>query len=251
MELKLSKKQQELDQDLIQASHVQKSILTPPSVYQAIKGLDIDIRYMPMNGRVSGDYYNITRLDNAGTSILLADASGHGIQAALSTMQMGITNEQTLGHNPGKRLRMINDIFNKNPAGQNFFTAFILEISPGQVRYSSAAHPDQYLLKRKTLEVVPLKTKGKVIGMIPDQTYEMKTLPVEKGDCIFLFTDGLIEELNFRNEEFGKDRLLKFIKEETKNRKSGEINDRLLENVNLYTQGQPVKDDITLITIRI
>ena len=140
LEMQLLKEKMDRDIDLKQASLVQENILTPENTYAKIDGIEIDVKYLPMNQKVSGDYYNISELKNGVASIMIADATGHGVQAAMSTMQIDILNKETLYmKHPDERLEYINDKFSGQFKSKNFFTAFLIHIYNDKIYYCSAA----------------------------------------------------------------------------------------------------------------
>ena len=256
LQIELSRKQKEIDRDFEQAAAVQRSILTPKSFYGSFPNLEIDARFIPMNGMISGDYFNISPLTNGFVSVIVADVAGHGIQAALSTMQIDVLSRETIYLNsPARRLGYINELMTRNIRSKNFFTCFLINLYPGRIEYSSAAHPVQFLLKKKTGDVHPLKTKGKIIGMLENCQYAEENLAVEKGDVLFLFTDGIFEVFDDHQKEFGEERFLELLREEIKNglfdKPLETVNDSILNQINDYRNGKPIDDDITLIGIRI
>lgn len=256
LQIELSRKQKEIDRDFEQAAAVQRSILTPRAFYTSFPGLEIDARFIPMNGMISGDYFNISPLTNGYVSVIIADVAGHGIQAALSSMQIDVLSRETIYLNsPARRLGYINELMTRNIQSKNFFTCFLINIYSKRIEYSSAAHPVQFLLKKSTGEAVPLKTKGKIIGMLEDCHYSEDGQAVEKGDILYLFTDGIFEVFDEKQKEFGEERFLELIREEIKkglfDKPLEEVNDSLLNQINDYRNGKPIDDDITLIGIRI
>ncbi len=256
LQLELSRKQKEIDKDFEQAALVQRTILTPRAVYGRLSGLEIDARFIPMNGKISGDYFNISALSDGLASVMIADVAGHGIQAALSTMQIDVLSKETVQLTvPSKRLEYMNLLLTKSLFSKNFFTCFLINIYGGEIHYSSAAHPPQYLVRPSTMEVIPLKTRGKIIGMLEDCSYEEKRERIGKGDILLLFTDGVYEEFDIKEKEFGEERFQDLIREELAagmaNRSVEDINSSILKRLEDFRQGKGLDDDVTLIGIRI
>ncbi len=250
----LSKKQREIDSDFQQATLVQKTILTPKSVYGSIEGLEIGIHYLPMNGNISGDYYNISPMKNGIASILIADASGHGIHAALSTMQIDLLNRDSLSVKyPDERMEQINRQMVERLSSKNFFTGFLAHVHQDRLYYSSAGHPTQFLVHPSSGEIVPLKTRGMVIGMFDDCVYEMKEEKITKGDGLFLFTDGIFEEFNSKCEEWGEAGLKSFLSGRMGKLAGMPVNQwgqMLLDEMNRYREDILINDDITIVCVR-
>ncbi len=246
----------QMEKELSIAEMVQRSVLTSKEYYCKIEYLDIDVQYIPINKKVGGDYYNISILSDASTSIMIADATGHGIQAALSTMQIDILNKQSLvKHNPPLRLKYINELLINEIKSKNFFSAFMLEINKEKILYSSAGQSTQLLIKGKTKELKYLQTKGKLIGIKQNVTYKMEEETIESGDIIFLFTDGIFEEFNSQNEQFGEARFFKLVNKILTDFPDtypmAEINTLIIKEVEAFIKDAEFNDDITLIGIRV
>ncbi|MGA2142674.1 MAG: SpoIIE family protein phosphatase, partial [Brevinematales bacterium] len=247
-------KQREIDSDFKQAALVQRTILTPKNLYDSIKGLEIDVRYIPMNGSISGDYYNISPLKNGIASVMIADASGHGVQAALSTMQLDLLNRDSLAESyPDKRMEHINRELVERLSSKNFFTGFLTHIHDDRVYYSSAAHPAQYLIRPADAEIIPLKTKGRIIGMLDSAVYDMKEEKAGKGDGLILFTDGIFEEFNNKGEEWGENYLKEFLSNNLARLAGSPVQDwglMILAEMNSFRGDARINDDITIICLK-
>ncbi len=243
------------EKELDVAQIVQSAILTGIIDYQNLDNLLIDIQYIPMNKKVSGDYYNIAKMNNGEISLFIADASGHGIQAALSTMQIDILNKESFDLKyPHERLEYINMML-ENIGSRNFFTGFLLNFFPEKIFYSSAGHPTQYLIKKDGKEIIELKTGGKPIGIFENIKYETSTKHIEDGDVIILFTDGIYEVFNPQGEELGDIRFLNLLKEFANqgitDKTPNEIGNTILKEIYNFTGAKEQNDDITLIIIKI
>jgi sigma-B regulation protein RsbU (phosphoserine phosphatase) len=244
-----------IEQELSIAQSVQRTILTQPAYYQGITELDTDVRYHPMNQTVSGDYYHIDRLKVGIATVLLADASGHGLQAALSTMQVDILNKESYIINyPNERLAYINHLLVSELKSRNFFTCFAMDIYHDKILFSSAGHVTQFLIRFQKKEILPIKPNGKPIGSLEGSVYKLQVENIEKGDMIFLFTDGLPELSDPDGNEFGEEHFLSFLKtvmEMPRTTPMRQINDLLWKQMEEFRNGSLFEDDITLISIRL
>lgn len=247
-QLVLSEKELEI------ARSVQEAILTSPLLYKKIDKLDIEVRYLPMNKAVGGDYYNIARLRDGIASIIVADASGHGTQAALSTMQIDVLNKESLDIlHPHERLEYMNESLSERIGGRNFFTAFLININPKEILFSSAGHPIQYLV-RKGKKIVELHARGKPLGFLSGHNYELGKQSLSPGDIIIMGTDGLFEEFNTMHEMLGeegfKEILLRLIEQKVFLLSPDKIAARILDELERFNDGAPLADDITLIVVK-
>ena len=255
LERVLKNEKRERDMEFLQASQVQKTILTSRAYISQIAELEIDFAYLPMNGKISGDYYNISRMNNGVVSVFLADATGHGTQAALSTMQIDILYRESLDLKyPDERFYFLNNKFASEIRSKNYFTGIIVDIDESVIRYSSAGHPDQYLLLSGKKDVRMISTGGKLVGLMQDQKYETEEIEIEKGDILLLFTDGIAEAFNSDREEFGEERLLALVRSGIQSDFNQQPMDQVIESiiagVERFRNGESFRDDVTLIGIR-
>ncbi|OHD55172.1 MAG: hypothetical protein A2Y33_10660 [Spirochaetes bacterium GWF1_51_8] len=242
------------EKELEIARSVQEAILTSPLLYHKIDKLSIEVCYLPMNKAVSGDYYNISRLRDGIASIMIADASGHGTQAALSTMQLDVLNKESLDVLfPHERLEYINGSFSERIGSRNFFTSFLINIYPRSINYSSAGHPNQYLIK-KNRELVELNAGGKPLGVVTGISFKEHKHSFLKNDTLVLFTDGLFEEFNPEGKVLGEDGLKemfeKLIRHKVFELTADKIAAKVLEEIERFNDGVPFADDITLIVVK-
>ena len=255
LERELKKEKQERDLEFLQASVIQKTILTPRKAINKLDNLEIEFSYLPMNGQVSGDYYNISRTKDGTTSIFIADATGHGTQAALTTMQIDVLYKESLVKEfPSERFQYVNNKFVTEIHSKNFFTAINVDIQDNTMRYSCAGHPEQYLIRPATKEIKTITARGGIIGVREDKIFEMKETPVESGDMLLLFSDGIFEVFNRKSEEFGEERFQNLIQQGVDQglytRPINNIIDSIMEGLDEYREGVPFEDDITLFGIR-
>lgn len=244
-----------MEQELEIAERVQRDVLTDPESIAEKVIHEIEVAYIPQNGKVGGDYYHLSSIAPGLMTATIADATGHGIQAALTTMQIDILNKQSMSIiDPDERLSFINSFIMREARSRNFFTAFTINIAANEICYSTAGHLPQILLREKTGEVIYLKTKGKMIGLQLNAKYSSKSEKIQKGDLLFLFTDGIYEEFNGK-EEYGEEKfksmLLKLWDEQRKYDKLSRFVEPLIESVKRFKTNARYSDDITLVAIRI
>ena len=255
LERELKEEKQERDLDFLQASRVQKNILTSRRTIRKIEELEIEYVYLPLNEQISGDYYNVSQTHKDTTSVFLADATGHGTQAALSTMQIDILYRESLEkQNPHERLEYINKKFVSEIRGKNLFTAINVDIAKDCIRYSSAGHPEQLLIQPGKSKILNFRTRGKIAGILENQPYETKEIEIEKGDILLLFSDGIFEVFTSEREEFGEERLLATLQagfqSDLFTRSVEEIIRSIIKHVDDFRGEAPLRDDITLFGIR-
>ncbi|HNI89758.1 MAG TPA: SpoIIE family protein phosphatase, partial [Leptospiraceae bacterium] len=202
----ISKTFGKLKEDLLIAKKMQRSLL--PSNLQTCKDLTIVAEYLPLN-QVGGDIYCFDEISNSKYRIFIADASGHGVQAALVTMAIkGIyDNLKRLETNLSDILKIFNTQYIRLYGSlKTFFTCILIEIDcPNQkLTYASGGHHSSVLLNGKNITLLP-KT-GSLLGVKDNAEYTQIERTFQKDDRLFLFTDGIFEE--FRNlDMFGEEKL--------------------------------------------
>ena len=244
-----------MEQELDIAMKVQNGVFTDRSFYSSLENFNIEVSYIPHNKKVGGDYYNVEVLDNGAVSVMVADATGHGIQAALFTMQIDIVNNQSLKLvDPDKRLYYINNFTYHNLKGRNIFTSFLCNITSEEIVYASAGHPDQILLHHETGEIELLNKPGRLIGFIDDSRYVPGRISIKAGDILILFTDGIIEETDSKDIEFGYERLIQLLKiliQKNYHKKPLEqFHRQIIQALSEHNGSSDFDDDITIVTIQ-
>ncbi len=213
-------------------------------------GFSIASLYMPMQ-EVGGDMFAIAQTSGRRLRCCLADATGHGVQAALITMALKseFENLSPLHENPADLLKALNAGFCEKFKSLNVFcSAIIADIDPVslEVVYASAGHPDQWILNGNTGN--PLMKTGPIIGMSIASKFTNGRVPFRHGQMLLLFSDGLFEQLRKEGADFGEEDLKNFLTSHN----SSEPRDSmklLSQAVDASLDGQERKDDITALAI--
>ncbi|MBI4978581.1 MAG: SpoIIE family protein phosphatase [Spirochaetes bacterium] len=244
------REKQKMQYELSVTARMQSDIL--PKEFPSDGLLDIAATSIPAT-TVGGDFYDYMPLDNGSYGLLIADVSGKGVSAGLF---MAISRSILRVHfletgDPHRSFEKSNNhIFRDSKTGV-FVTAFAVRIDTRakELIYSSAGHFEQYLIRRGG-KVVPLHTPNKPLGVVPDAGYVNKRIGYVKGDILLLYTDGITECLNEREQQYGEERLEKLLTS-FKHESAREIADAVLKDVSHF-QGAAVQfDDITLVAVRL
>jgi len=137
-----------------------------------------------------------------------------------------------------------------------FATAFycVLDSDRGELRYARAGHPCPFHVERRAGSVAPLNcvegTAGPALGLIDSASYGNSHTPLEPGDWVLLFTDGIEEATDSAGVEFGVSRLAGLLRANFE-RPPGEVLDELLAEVSRFTGGVPFVDDICLVAAEV
>jgi serine phosphatase RsbU (regulator of sigma subunit) len=255
LELKVKERTGELNntlslirQDLNFAKKIQTRLL-PGQAFQ-VENLKIVSRYIPMD-EVGGDFFDIAKLENNIVRILIADATGHGVQGALVTMLIKSEYEvlKESFTSTSQLMKKFNNLFfTKYSNLYSFFTCFIVDIDMENetITYTSAGHSGQLFISGNDIKV--LERTGKIPGVMKDADFQEVRMKFRRGDKLLLFTDGIFEEFNKKEEEFGEDKLHHSVKS-IATEKIDIILEECLKKMNEFLGNEAQQDDITLIGV--
>ncbi len=248
----LNRMYKQIQSDLLLAQRIQNSIM--PQGLDEITGIKLRVDYYPMS-EVGGDIYDIFSLYPGYIRFFLADALGHGIQAALVTMIIKSEYEKVKGYeNTSLLFETLNNSFIDLYNTLNvFFSCIVVDIDLNrrEILYSSAGHPDQLLISGGDISSV--SHTGKLIGITRNAEFLIEKRRIKKGDKILLFTDGLFEQFNEKDEDYGIDKILSLIHEK-RNLAITDLQVSILSTIGGFLGNKhvnPRSDDITLIGIEI
>ncbi|HMD78311.1 MAG TPA: PP2C family protein-serine/threonine phosphatase [Terracidiphilus sp.] len=231
------------------ARQIQSALL--PRLSGAIGGVEVHSRYSPA-GSVAGDFYDVLS-DGHGLGVLIADVSGHGVPAALSAsmMKVALRAQAEQMANPALVLAGLNKTLCGTLQDQYITAAYVYcDTEHHELRYAGAGHPPVLLWRSGARKVDALEENGLFLGPFPGAEYASLCTAFEPGDRCLLYTDGLVEASNHKDEEFGAERLSEFLA-----RNSGlEANaacSALLDQVTAWLGGELERqqDDITFVVV--
>lgn len=212
LEQEIIKKNEKMNRDLSFARTIQKKILPP----KGLQGpLEIDYLYFPSE-MLSGDVFDIYKIDENHMGIYISDVVGHGITASIMTMFIRQTMKSIKNKyiEPGAAITELHKRFlDLNLDIEKYFTIFygVLDIRDYSFKYVNGGHNCIPLLINKDIKL--LEAKGYPITCLFDQiNYEEKEINLLKGDKILFYTDGVIETRNQDGELFGIERLIEICK---------------------------------------
>lgn len=202
---------------------------------------------------VGGDLYDFFFLDNDNLCIAVGDVSGKGVPASLfMAITMTLIKAKATKNLPiGEVLSMVNNNLSQDNPSLMFVTLFfsILNISTGEFEYCNGGHNPPYLI-RSNGEVKPLEpTNGIALGVMEDFSYQSKKIVLEKGDTVFLYTDGVTEAMNEKDELFSEERLEQEIAR-LKEKSLKEMSSGMMEEIKNFCQDAPQADDITMMILK-
>jgi phosphoserine phosphatase RsbU/P len=240
-----------INAELEMARQIQMSIL--PHTLPQLRGLDIAARFLPMTS-VAGDFYDFIDIDDTHLGILIADVSGHGLPSALiaSMLQVALAAQCAHAADPAKVLLGLNSAL-CGKFSQNFVTAayIYVDLEKNLMRYAGAGHPPVLRWSSAAGKATAVTENGLVLGMFPEATFEAVEIPLDPGDRIALYTDGILEAANPAEEQFGKERFMRFM-EKNSSLRADQFADAFLEEISRWVELPPEQgqqDDITLLVI--
>ncbi|HSD64487.1 MAG TPA: SpoIIE family protein phosphatase [Ignavibacteriaceae bacterium] len=225
--------------------------LNEPSIKNyIIKGMCISAR------EVGGDYYDYINLGNNKLGVVIGDVSGKGLKAAFyMTMTKGIFQSQVeSSYSPGEVLKKVNRLLIQTMEKGSFVTMFygILDYDENSFTYARAGHEPGIYYNKPANKIEILRPAGIGLGLkegiVFEKNIEDKKIYLNKGDLILLYTDGFNDARNKDNEDYGRERIIKFI-ERHKNIPGDKFIKALSDDVSEFSEDSPQFDDLTLVTI--
>jgi ketosteroid isomerase-like protein len=238
------------DEALLQvARRIQQALL--PKEVPILEGWQITPFYQPAR-EVGGDFYDFIELEEGRVGLVVGDATGKGVPAALvmataRSMLRAVTQNT---ESPGDALRRANDALVSDIPSNMFVTCFyaILDPKRASLRYANAGHDLPYLRRVGGDDAEELRVRGMPLGLMPGMSYEEKEMVLEKGESILFYSDGLVEAHNQEGEMFGFPRLRTFVAEHGE---ESSLEEALLDEVYSFVgERWEQEDDITLVTLR-
>ena len=200
---------------------------------------------------VGGDFYDFLQLTSGEWMGVLADVSGKGMSAALlSSMVLGaLSMEFHSGSEPQGILNRVNQLLCEKSLPYQFVTLFLFLLSPdGSGRFISAGHNPAYLFRSATGTIEKLASDAFFLGMFDTAEYQPRAFHLDKADILVVYSDGLPDAQNQKQEMFGEKRLLQIVREGAPSG-SGALEQKLLQAIEDFTQGTPQTDDITFVVV--
>src|SRR5215208_3041836 len=248
---------QRLEQERIERERIEQDLRVARTIQQAslpkevpdLEGWQITPYYQPAR-EVGGDFYDFFELEDGRLGIVVGDATGHGVPAALvmASARSMLRAVAQASQSPGDVLRRVNDPLATDIPPNMFVTCFyaILDPQSGTLSYANAGHDLPYL--HRNGEVEELRARGMPLGLMPGMGYEEKQTILEAGEAALLYSDGLVEAHDPEGEMFGFPRLRALVAEHGEQLSLGDF---LLEELHSFVgESWEQEDDITLLTLR-
>lgn len=241
------REQRALEEDLELASQIQTGLL--PQRSQKIDGWEVAYHYQPA-GPVSGDYCDLMSGDDQSLHFVLGDVSGKGVAASMLMAHLNAMFRTLISINlPLEQMvERASRVFCESTLPTQYATLVYGRASTsGEVEMCNAGHLPPLLIQDG--KISSIAATGLPVGVFCSESFSVNRIQMRKGDTLFLYTDGLSESLDGTGNEYGADRLSKFISEN--NGLSAEaIVSHCRHELHNFAGGSSPKDDLTLMAIR-
>jgi steroid delta-isomerase-like uncharacterized protein len=244
-----ARERERIEQELQVARRIQQASL--PKEVPEPEGWQITPYYLPAR-EVGGDFYDFLELEDGRIGLVVGDATGKGVPAALvmASARSTLRAVAQASESPGEVLRRANVPLATDIPTNMFVTCFlaILEPERGSLRYANAGHDLPYLRRSGGDDTEELKARGMPLGLMLEMDYEEKEASLREGDSILFYSDGLVEAHDPKREMFGFPRLRRLVAAHDEERS---LVDFLMEELYFFTgEGWEQEDDITLVSLR-
>jgi serine phosphatase RsbU (regulator of sigma subunit)/predicted ester cyclase len=243
-----ARERERIEQELQVARQIQQELL--PETIPELEGWRIAAYYGPAR-EVGGDFYDFLEFPDGRLGLVVGDATGHGMPAALvmaTTRGMLRAVVQSL-ESPGEVLARVNEALVADIPPSTFVTCFygVLDPESGRLVYANAGH--NLPCRRQDGQVDELRARGVPLGLMPSMSYEEKEATLETGDSTLFYSDGLVEAHNPQGEMFGVPQLRRLVAEHDAEERV--LAGFLMDKLRSFTgYGWEQEDDITLVTLQ-
>jgi len=261
----LREKNQQMEEELQMARELQIALLPQqfPTVPRGVPAHESALRFLSLyfpTGDVSGDFFSVFPIGEKAAGVLICDVMGHGVRSALITgMIRGLVEEHAqLAADPGQLLTRINRALAEilKQAGTTMFaTCFYLvaDVEASELRFANAGHPSALHLRREGALAENLDgqdVRGPAMGIFSSASYTTVTRPMERGDMVMLFTDGLFEVEDATGSFFTEEQLRQTVSRHA-TLAPEDFFDRVLRDIRKYSQRENFADDVCVVGVQI
>jgi len=245
-----SLEKQRLEEELALAHQIQVALL--PKVCPKGEFFEFSAFTQPAR-QVGGDYYDFLISEDGRVGVAIADATGKGIPAAMliSLVHASLRAEVKNRLDPSRVMANINQLIFSSTSSEKFATMFYGELDPQgrKLIYCNAGHNYPVVIHQDGRAEF-LDTGGLLLGAFQEALYERGEVLLQRNDTIFFYSDGLTENFNDKDEEFGDKRLLDLL---LRNRflDPEALKGKVIEEATNFTGGVPPYDDFTIVVLKI
>jgi serine phosphatase RsbU (regulator of sigma subunit) len=241
---------QRLERELEVARQIQTSFL--PEHSPQIAGWDVAAFYRAAR-QVGGDFYDFFLLRDGEWGMVVADVADKGVPAALfMALTRTLIRVAAMSRtSPAETLTRVNELVLADSHADMFVTVFYMVLNPetGALRYVSGGHNPPVCIQARDGAAEMLAGRGLAVGVLDDVSYDEFSQEVAPGDVVVLYTDGVTEAVDSREEEFGVDRLVREARS-YRDYVAADIVAHIVSAVDAFASGEPQFDDLTLVVLK-
>ncbi|MCE9533688.1 MAG: SpoIIE family protein phosphatase [Planctomycetes bacterium] len=243
---------QEMSHYMKSAARLQRKSVLPHSP-PAWPEISLGVHYAPLDP-LGGDYYDFAQPDDEHLGILIADASGHGIPAAMVAImaRFAFVEIASRTRSPSEVLASLNNRL-QDLTDERFVTAFygVFNRRTRKLTYANAGHPFPFHWSARENRLQPLSARGFLLGISPEEIYREQCLQLTPGDRLCFFTDGIPDSRNDLGESYGTDRLGESLPALPDHEEASAWAGTMIRDVADFRAGQRPIDDMTLIMAKV
>jgi sigma-B regulation protein RsbU (phosphoserine phosphatase) len=245
----LNQREQRMEQDLKAARKVQSVLL--PRRAPEIRGLQIALRARGAR-EITGDVYDFFEHGNEYAVLAFGDVSGKGAAAALyGALVSGLLRSLApRRRGPAALLRSLNEVLMERRVDAQYATLMVLLWEASSCKFTMANAGSEPPLLCRNGEVIKQHAEGVPLGLLEDREYEEVVIPVESGDVLLFYSDGVEDQLNAAGKDYGRARLERVL-EQNCQATPEQIVDAIFRELDAYMDGVPITDDQTIIAVRV
>jgi sigma-B regulation protein RsbU (phosphoserine phosphatase) len=241
-----------MERELQMAHEIQAGLL--PDETPQVSSWEFATLWQPAR-EVAGDYYDFIPLDPGGgqLGLVIADVSDKGMPAALFMALTRSVVRASVGHTPSPAdgIAHANRLICADASGGMFVTLFYAQLNPetGDMTYVNAGHNPPLLYRADQDLLTELTSTGMALGVMEDTSFEQRTVRLNAGDFVFLYTDGVTEALDTQRREFGEERLQRVILDK-RHAPAAEMVAGLEQALREFVGASSPADDVTIVAAK-
>ena len=213
-------------------------------------GFEIGRVYEAGTGLMSGDFFDVHRLSGTRVAAVIGDVSGHNIESSLTAFQAKYLLRVFLRQfrDPAQAFEEINEQLSAGDRNEEFISACVVvfDTEAGTLRYASAGHPPIFLFQQDG--VSQLRSTGPLLMLDPNAAYFSREIPMESGDLVVMYTDGLSEARPSGGSLFGENRIIRAVERDL-NTAPDVLCKSLLDAAKDFAGGY-INDDTAIMAVR-
>jgi sigma-B regulation protein RsbU (phosphoserine phosphatase) len=238
-----------MEKDILAAREVQMMML--PKRLPEIAGYDLAATTIPAK-EVGGDLFDFATRDGRRLAVWLGDVSGKGFPASLlmASVQATLRDQSQSVTSTVECITRSNRLLHESTSPEKFVTLFyaVIDTATGTMSYCNAGHERPFLVAADG-SMRRLDAGGIVLGIVDTFPFQEETISVSRGEFFAVFSDGISEAVDRKDEQFGEERIAAVLRD-SRNETASEIRDRLVAAVRDHAAGTPQADDITVVIVK-